>query len=111
MLTKRINGLRVSPRDDGKTITAVCSLSARAGLRRGLRQVPEERAGAQVQPAGPGEAVHLAALLGEDLRGAQAPPGVQPPAVQGAAEVRGGSGHLLHGFRDGRGEDDVAHAR
>lgn len=75
-----------------------------SGRRGGLCQIPEERVGAQVQQASVGAAIQLQKLLGENLRWTQAPPGVQPWAVQGAAEIRRRRGDLLHGFRDGRGK-------
>lgn len=79
-------------------------MSALTGLRCRLCQIPKEWTGVQIQPASPGAAVHVQTLVGEDLRWTQASSRVQPRAVQGAAEVRGGGRHLLHRLRDGRGE-------
>lgn len=81
---------------------------ASSGLRCWLRQIPEERAGVQIQQASPGASVHLQELLGQNLWRTQAPPGVQSWSVQGAAEIRCRGGDLLHGFGDGWGKTGLS---
>lgn len=81
---------------------------ASSGLRCWLRQIPEERAGVQIQQKSPGASVHLQELLGQNVWRTQAPPGVQSWSVQGAAEIRCRGGDLLHGFGDGWGKTGLS---